>query len=88
MGRIFEFVKGGRKIMVKKSLLGDESFDKEFWENVPPDEKLACAWQIVIDCMILKGTLEELKFKKIITIRTMNNHIIKTISLENENPDK
>jgi hypothetical protein len=45
-----------------------DDFKKKFWENVPGDEKLKYAWDMVVEAMHLKGTPEKLKFKKVIRV--------------------
>jgi len=42
------------------------------------------AWQLMVDSMIIKGTPERLKFKKIIRIKTLKGKTIKEINFENK----
>ena len=32
----------------------DGAFDRDFWKSVPPDERLAMVWQIVLDELALR----------------------------------
>ncbi|MEW6007329.1 MAG: hypothetical protein AB1595_04140 [bacterium] len=83
MGEIIEFIslRNGRKVVTKKTTLEDKSFDKDFWKCISPSEKLACAWQMVIDTAIIKKKQGGLKLKKIINIYTTNGKHIKTIRI-------
>ncbi len=77
------FIKG-RKIYTRKSFKRNSDFDKIFWSNVPLQEKLSSAWQIIIDAMLIKGTPEKLKFRKVITIKTLDGKIIRKINFEKD----
>lgn len=46
-----------------------DDFKKKIWENVPGDEKVKYAWDMVVEAMHIKGTPERLKFHKIIRIQ-------------------
>lgn len=83
-----KYIKRGRKIYTRKSIIGDEDFDKEFWEKVSVEEKFSAAWQLMIDAMIIKGKPEKLKMRKIIKIKRMDGKILKEINLEDENSNK
>ena len=84
MNKIKEYSKGNRKIYTLKSKKFNSDFDKFFWEKVPIEEKFVAAWQLMVDAMIIKGKEERLKFKKIITVKTLKGKIIKEINFENK----
>jgi hypothetical protein len=42
-----------------------DDFKRRLWGDVPGDEKLKYAWDMVVEAMYLKGTPERLKFRKI-----------------------
>ncbi len=36
----------------------DRSFDYEFWQSLPAEERLGAMWQLVVDMRILRGEHE------------------------------
>ncbi len=73
-----------RRIITRKIKIKEKSdFDREFWRYADSNEKLSAAWQLMVDAMIIKGTPEKLKFKKVIKIKTLEGKILKEINLEN-----
>jgi hypothetical protein len=84
MNKIKEYLKGKRRIYTLKSKKFNSDFDKFFWEKVSAKEKFVAAWQLMVDSMIIKGTPERLKFKKIIRIKTLKGKTIKEINFENK----
>lgn len=83
-----KYLKDERVIYTKKSFLGKSDFDREFWKKVPINDKFSATWQLMIDAMIIKGTPEKLKIKKIIKVKNLDGKVIKEINLENKNSYK
>jgi hypothetical protein len=46
-----------QRITIRKARLGteDDRLDREFWANLPPDERVEETWQLTLELWELKG---------------------------------
>ena len=49
--------RGNREITIRKARMGpeEERLDREFWERMPPEERVEEAWRLSLELWAMKG---------------------------------